>query len=53
MPNILTFFDIVLHILRNARKQAFIGPHTHGPGHSLELDFWLPELHLAFEFQVQ
>lgn len=37
-------------MVQNARKKANIkNPHT---GTYLELDIWMPELKLAFEFQV-
>eukprot|EP00026_Physarum_polycephalum_P001152 Phypoly_transcript_01153.p1 GENE.Phypoly_transcript_01153~~Phypoly_transcript_01153.p1 ORF type:complete len:800 (+),score=123.64 Phypoly_transcript_01153:87-2486(+) len=37
------------NIVTNARKEAnIISPHTR---HFLELDFWLPDLNLAFEYQ--
>lgn len=43
--------DQRIDIITNARKEAnIVSPHTR---YFLELDFWLPDLHLAFEYQVK
>ena len=38
-------------ILKNSRKASTISSPD-APGNFLELDFWIPDLKLAFEFQV-
>lgn len=46
----LIFFDYPAGIKTNARKEAnIISPNTR---YYLELDFWIPDLKLAFEYQV-
>lgn len=44
------FFEIRVEIKENVRKEANIIFNENAT--FLELDFWLPELRLAFEFQV-
>lgn len=43
-------FDFVLYILTNARKDILlVNPSTSSP---LQVDVWIPDLKLCFEFQV-
>lgn len=50
-PIIHTFsIDFVIHVISRARKAA--GVLSQSSKTFLELDIWLPELQLAFEYQV-
>ena len=45
-----SFFDVCKYILKNAKKEVqIISPFTQ---RYLEVDIWIPELRIGFEYQV-